>query len=315
MEIDNIRSATEWGQAERPEDVLLLIGDFFFYWTLRVEDRHQAIRFLKMLLAKLDELPEEIPPSRRRMRARARGKTIAALLLMGVGDSRASIAEFSEAIALDRQVGDRFYLAFALSVQASQAIIVGDPANRACRCGRGQALLRKEGENRWLLIALPTLAGIEQHLGNQARADALRRECRLYLRQSNHPMFIPTFLGLGFDAKFRGQIEEGASLLQQGLKIAKRIKTNFFAVGLESELAHLDRESGDLQVAKEAYRKLIETWKDLGHYAAVAHLLECFAYIALREDDPGRATRLFGAAEGDTKKHSHYNDRGRMPGI
>jgi hypothetical protein len=66
---------------------------------------------------------------------------------------------------------------------------------------------------------------------------------------------------------------------------------------MESELAHVARESGDLHVAKEAYRKLIWKWKDFGQFAAVAHQLESFAFIARQEGEAERAARLLGAAE------------------
>jgi predicted ATPase len=307
-DIDNIRSATDWGQEGRPEDVLILIGNLFFYWTLRVEDRHQAIRFLKMLLAKLETQPVEEPLSRRRLLARARGQTTVALLLMGTGDSRASMAAFTEAVTSEREAGDRFYLAFALGVQANQAIILGEFAAGHARAEESVTLQREMGDNRWLLISLPILAGIEDQLGNRARAVALRKESRMYVSQIDHPMFIPTFLGLGFEARSRGAFDEARAYFSEGLRLAKKVKTKFFATGLESELAHLDRESGDFQGARDAYRKLIGTWKDLGQYAAVAHLLECFAFMAVNEKEFERAARLFGAAEA-IRENIHINMR------
>ena len=46
-----------------------------------------------------------------------------------------------------------------------------------------------------------------------------------------------------------------------------------------------------------AYRRLIGIWKELGHYPAVAHQLECFGLIAQAEHQPLRAARLLAAAE------------------
>ena len=44
------------------------------------------------------------------------------------------------------------------------------------------------------------------------------------------------------------------------------------------------------------YRETILEWKRLGHRAAIAHQLECFAAIALTRRDYARAARLYGAA-------------------
>jgi len=38
-------------------------------------------------------------------------------------------------------------------------------------------------------------------------------------------------------------------------------------------------------------------WKRLGHRAAFANQLECFAFIAKIHEQPERAAKLFGAAE------------------
>ena len=67
--------------------------------------------------------------------------------------------------------------------------------------------------------------------------------------------------------------------------------------GSFGELAHIDRREGQLQKAESAYRETIAEWKRLGHRAAVAHQLECFAILAQTSEDGRRAAQLYGAAE------------------
>ena len=55
--------------------------------------------------------------------------------------------------------------------------------------------------------------------------------------------------------------------------------------------------TGQLDEPLAAYRDLLPKWKDLGHRAAVAHELECIAYILIRKEEPERAAQLLGAAE------------------
>ncbi len=57
------------------------------------------------------------------------------------------------------------------------------------------------------------------------------------------------------------------------------------------------RENGEFDEAYGIYREVIPGWKDLGHRAAIAHELECIAYIMIRREEPERAAGLFGAAE------------------
>ena len=66
---------------------------------------------------------------------------------------------------------------------------------------------------------------------------------------------------------------------------------------VRSELAHLERYEGHYQEAKAMYQESIVEWKRIGHRAAIAHQLECFASIAKIEEQGQRAARLFGAAE------------------
>jgi hypothetical protein len=64
-----------------------------------------------------------------------------------------------------------------------------------------------------------------------------------------------------------------------------------------SELAHILREHGQLDDALNLYANLLPKWKDLGHRSAVAHELECTAFILTKKEEPARAATLLGAAE------------------
>lgn len=66
---------------------------------------------------------------------------------------------------------------------------------------------------------------------------------------------------------------------------------------LQSELTHLERRQGHFAQAKSLYRETIREWQKIGHRAAIAHQLECFAFIAKAQEDDERAARLIGAAE------------------
>jgi hypothetical protein len=64
-----------------------------------------------------------------------------------------------------------------------------------------------------------------------------------------------------------------------------------------SELAHVLRENGEVEEPLSIYRNLLPKWKDLGHRAAVAHELECTAYLLRRKEQSRQATLLLSAAD------------------
>ena len=295
---DNIRAAAEWGQEQRPVDTLLLVGNIIFYWTFRAaDDRLQALHWLNDLVATVRRLPSNGSMPKHVMSAVARGQITAGLLLMGLGDTPAATAAFTDAIALERELGDKFWLGFALGNRASQAITMGDVAGARAAAEESLALMRDLDDKRWLLLSMPILAGIEYRLGNQTKANQLRQEIDQVMDKVDHPLFMPSFLGLGLQARNEGRFAEAQAYFRKGLEIAQRLVSKIFILVMESELAHVARESGDLHGAKEAYCKLIWKWKDFGLNAAVAHQLESFAFIARQEGEAERAARLLGAAE------------------
>ena len=70
-----------------------------------------------------------------------------------------------------------------------------------------------------------------------------------------------------------------------------------FALRFESELAHMLRQEGRIEDARPLYRRVIREWQDLGRRAAVANIVENFAFMARVEGQTERASRLLGAAE------------------
>ena len=68
------------------------------------------------------------------------------------------------------------------------------------------------------------------------------------------------------------------------------------AIG-RSELAHLYRHAGRTDEALAIYRQTILSWQEQGHLSAVAHQLECFAYIGILKGEFKYAAQLLGATQ------------------
>ena len=298
---ENLDAAIEWGSEDRLEDVLILSGNLLFYFGFLYDDHPRLLRRTQALLARLDEpLQSGVlngSMTRRRLRARSRALAITGLVHMTLGDGAAAVAAFTKAEALERELGDRFWLGLSLGFKSTFALGWGIDANVYAAAEESLTLLRELGERRWLMLVTIPLTIIETRRGNRERAQQLQEEMRQNLHRADHPLFMPAFMGLGLNARFEGRLAEARDYFQRALSIGQRFKTRTFEAALQSELAHVARQEGDLQRAKTEYRRLILTWKDLGQLSAVANMLECFAFIARLQGEPERAARLLGAAD------------------
>jgi hypothetical protein len=94
-----------------------------------------------------------------------------------------------------------------------------------------------------------------------------------------------------------GNIEKARVLFKQSIDAAQRSGSLRVVYSCHSELAHMLRRHGDLDEALGLYVQVLPKWKDLGHRSAVAHELECIAFILIQKDHPDGALTLLGAAE------------------
>jgi len=268
-----------------------------FFWGFGLDDYHEALSWLNGLLPRVQVPAANGPASETRLCVKARGLTTAGMLNLAQGNIPESIAAFAEAIPLERKVGDTFYLAFALAIRTSLAMMNDDMAGGKPAAEEAAALMRTLNNRQWLVLCLPFLLAIESRLGHVEKAAQLRQEVNSYLDQARHPVFMPALMNLGLEARARHQMDEARIYFQRGLALARQLKSLHFVAVMESELAHMAREQGELQTAETAYCRLIRTWMDLGRPPAVAHQLESFAFVAVSRHDLDRAARLLGAAE------------------
>jgi tetratricopeptide (TPR) repeat protein len=106
-----------------------------------------------------------------------------------------------------------------------------------------------------------------------------------------------SFVGIGLDESVHGNYGTAKQIFEDGLNIFRRLRNKNFQMIMTSELGHIARHTGDMTQAGNIYRETIKGWQDLGNRSALAHQLECFAFIAIAEEEPERAIKLFGAAE------------------
>jgi hypothetical protein len=139
--------------------------------------------------------------------------------------------------------------------------------------------------------------------GNSERAREIMRE-GVAAMEAGSDRWVATMglLGMAMIAKYQGNYEDArerfTSIAPTFRDLGDRHRSNM----VKSELGHIDRYEGHYDKAESAYRETILEWQRLGHRAAIAHQLECFAFLAEVRGDNERAARLYGAAEGLREK-------------
>ena len=105
------------------------------------------------------------------------------------------------------------------------------------------------------------------------------------------------FMGMGLNESAHGHYNAAKQVFEDGLSLFQRIRNPGFQRIMQSELGHVARHIGSLDEAKAIYRETIRGWQEAGNRGAIANQLECFAFLAIAEEEPHRAAKLLGAAE------------------
>ncbi len=102
---------------------------------------------------------------------------------------------------------------------------------------------------------------------------------------------------LGFIAIHRNDHEAARGHLKESASVYEEIGATFNVILEKSNLAHLERKLGNHSEALGYYRETITAFRDMGQTGAVAHQLECFGFIAIAQNEYGRALQLFSSAD------------------
>jgi hypothetical protein len=228
---------------------------------------------------------------------KAKGWLTAGMLAFNWGEIPAAHAAFSESIAMTKNLDDPFTQVVSLSMRGLTSQFANDVV--AAREDAEQSIaLSVNSKDKWgAAMGKMVLSWVEDRQGNQAARDKLLDEVYQLLEGGGHPMLHYLLMGAAMEARSRGDFISARALLEKSLQLTEHWRGAHTRLAVQSELAHIARQSGDFIQAKDAYRKTILKWKETGHRAAIAHQLECMAFIARAEKLPGRAIRLMGAAE------------------
>ena len=299
-EYDNVHAAFEWGLDHDVEACLRIVGSLAYYWFRRGHGA-EGIDMANAAFASANGLPpaEKEDAQRRQMMIRARALQAAAFLCYSQGDNINAYKAGNECVALARQLGDVQMLAVALSFSASAKLFEGDTETALAQIKEAIAVSQKMDEKLGLGMAYGMMAQLEMVVNRNMKAAEKYEQQAMELTRDIASTWkgLMMYFGTGRGAMFRGDYDIARERFAYCLPMFEEMKDEHRVNMIHSEFAHMDRQEGKLQQAEKAYRKTIRIWQKLGHRAAVAHQLECFAFLAKAHEEPERALRLLGAAE------------------
>ncbi len=298
-EVENVRAALEWGLENHAEENLRLAANFCSISTIAGVPA-EGVR----VAATAVERAKAMPPAAGGEAALYRQKLIARALFaqgmvgLGVGNMPFVVSALREAIALSRATGDKQMLGYSLGTYHAASTFINAPDGEQAAQEALQIFTHEVNDSFGLGSAYMSMARLSANKGDEHEREKYFGKLREMVREMPRSFQVSMFhLGMGMDERMRGNYDTARKIFEEGLESFLRLHSKNFVMVMKSELGHVERQSGNLTQAQLIYKETIKGWQDLGNRSAVAHELECFAFLAIHDEEPERAAKLFGAAE------------------
>ena len=298
-EYDNIRVALEWALAKNIEAALRFVGALPFFWMTQGYSAEGYRWALEVLERAKSHAVQEIDMTNEQLAIRARALLALSRMATDLGDNETTRSTAIESVALSRKSGDKQTLSYALAQLASGKANLGEVAEAYTLAQEALAIAREHGNSPALGFSLVMMAQLVAIAIQDFEAALAYGEEAIAVSEAggNRWGSSMTIFGLGFFARSVGDYDQARSRFRACLPVFLEFGDKHRINMIQSELAHIERETGQYRQAIPMYRETILEWQRLGHRAAITHQLECFAFIAKAQEQPERAAKLFGAAE------------------
>jgi non-specific serine/threonine protein kinase len=291
VEHDNLRAALDWSASSHPIKALSMVYTVGSFWVAR-DYNNEARRWSKMILERsrsISNIEGE----------RAKVYSVLGWSSIGIGDHKTGRSAAEAGIELSRKVDDTALLGYLLSLVALASIFQGDFAAAEKALIEAERIARQMGSAEQLAGVLTTRAqmafvGYRDLVSAKAYLDeALSLSATL----QNEWATVMSLFGMARVAGVMGDLNTARMNFKKSAELAKKLGNKRQMYSCYSELAHVLRENGELDEPLGLYQDLLPKWRDIGHRAAVAHELECIAYILSKKDLSQRAAIILGAAD------------------
>jgi len=299
IEYDNIRTAIEWGLSNDPIAVMRLVRSltYLFLQTIYSSEGHRwaeaALEKVKLFTDNGRILTAEENLHKARL--------VASMSIMSftIGDYRAAITEAEEAVSLLRLLGDKWTLALILMFHAGGKLTRGNIDEAIASVEEALELAEELGDRYILGSGFHAASYLEAYVRRDfARADTLHEKGMELLKEhGSRWSYGIAMYGFANVCIMQNQFEKARGKLRIAMQTMQETGSARNVNMVKSDLAHILRYEGNFPQAMSSYHETIKEWQRMGHRSAVAHQLECLAFIAKSLEQTEKATRLLGAAE------------------
>jgi predicted ATPase len=297
VEHDNIRSALGWALESDPESALQMVCSLSLFWMSH-NYLTEGCYWCQAAITRADAASlegDKIDPTR------ARAYTVLALLSVNRGDHPTGQIAAKQGVALARGLDDKLILVNALTFLGFSSAYLGDVTLAFDSLHESEDICRKLGYRQELANVLQALASVTLEVHGAGATEQLQSymEESLALSQGSvdPDAAVRTEGILARLAFYRGNLPEARKHADLMLDLHREMGDLLSVTGHQSEMAHVARQLGNFEEALGLYRETLQEWQEIGHRGAVAHQLECFAFIAKSQEQGERAVKLMGAAE------------------
>jgi predicted ATPase/class 3 adenylate cyclase len=244
QENDNLRAALDWGEAAgETEFVLRLAGAASRFWYLK-SHLSEGQRHLERALT-ADQRPTG---------ARAKALTGAAVMALAIGDISTARLRAEDALALYRDLGDRWGTAYATFLVGNALSEGGDFANAQPILVETVRLFGELSDELYTLLARENLAWVTGELGDLEAERAIYEEnLRRARALGNRRIEAGSLARLALFARDEGRIQDAAAMLREAVRI--------------------DHSLGSVQDVADDLGRLASVLASAGHAGEAAQLL------------------------------------------
>jgi DNA-binding CsgD family transcriptional regulator/tetratricopeptide (TPR) repeat protein len=286
-QVDNMRAALGWYRNSDPAGGLKLASLLAEYWDFRghlTEGRMWLRTFLD-----LDQTAGSI---------RAGALRGAGLLAWRQGDSASAQRDYSECLAIGRSIKDEHLVAHALRGMADALVSVGDYGQADTFCRESLAAFRRIGALAETAETLSRLGNTILLEGDVVTSIPLYEESLALYRQLGDRVGIANQLwSLGSAELIREKHVTARPHLEECLAIRKDIKDELGIPYALFVLGYVNRQLGDISVARSQFRAAIPKLLELGDRWGIAMTLDTMADLALAEKQMRDALSFAAAAD------------------
>ncbi len=296
QELDNIRAALEWAMESDPELALQMSGRLFTSRSLWFSPS-EARRWLEHSIA----IGKNLSVAEGKVRQHQINLGLAMSSLTGInfgqGRNDEGVAIGKQAVEVLRLTGATEELAYALAMKGFALVFTGQW--EAAREASQEAFdIASTHGYAWIqAMSLATLAWSDGLSGELDEAQIRLQEAMDLAKQLGNPWIQgQTFMLQGRFLTQKGEFNQARVNYEQAARLFGDLNDRIFIMVCKSEISHLLRRQGNYESALPIYYETISFYQEIGNLPAVAHQLECFAYLAIQSEQPERAARLLGAA-------------------